>query len=1834
MSSRLNIPGMQRRQSKSEVSGSPTDSVSDHYAGREQGNEESPGPGDKPQGVSSISCSATHADGIEEMVITSIQATDVALGLRRVPAGFYTIVRHSALEWRTENKRSSVSHDLVEWSGPIPIPSDLSATICFEVYASFEFQPMLGAGEQLRDLSINVEQLLNRSAKDVPFTLLPKDGDVASPCSSILVTINRQKCMRSNSSGSKVLGPHCTATESRGQLEDATNQGHSALSRYRKYGGKQDLERSIEQLDLALSICPLDDHCLAAAQSNLAMAKFIFCQVEDANTSLEVPLNLYRDALAARPVGHLDRPSTLVQLAMVHFARLEKQTDEVEKARAEALLHEATELSSTDSHENRTAALVLQLFARCRRGPVQADEQESTLGLTDEDPWISSAQLMHRFEEFGDFANLQQAITVLEELVRSTSVSDDRYSGLLGNLGAASWYRFDDLEELSDLEDAISRLRDAVDLTPHGHPHKPDLLSNLGSAFLARFEHLGELMDLEDAISRFRDAIDLTPHGHLQKPSLFNNLGSCLFTRFELFGELGDLGDAISTLRSAVDITPHGHPDKPSRLHNLGNSFLARFECLRELSDLEDAISSQRSAADLTPDARFKRLGDLSDLEDAISRQRDVVDLTPHGHPHKHSRLNNLGSSLFTRFERLGQPSDLEDAISTFKNAADLTPHDYPHWPAYLTNLGNPFVARFELLGELSDLEYAISTLRNAVDLTPHGNPDKPIRLNDLGNSFVTRFERLGELSDLEHAISTLRDAVDLIPHDHLDKPSCLNDLGNSFFTRFERLGELGDLEDAISMLRDAVDITPRGHPHKPRYCNNLGTSFFARFERFGDLGDLEDAISRQKDAVDLTHGNPHEPSFLNNLGNSFRARFERLGELGDLEDSISTLRNATDLIPHGHPDKPSCLNDLGNSLDGISRQRDAVDLTPDGHLHKASLVNNLGTSFCARFERLGRLSDLEDAISTLRDAVNLAPHDHPDKSNRLNNLGNAFLTRFERVGEMSDLEDSISTLRDADKLSPHGHPDKPTRLNNLGNSFLTRFERLGELSDLEDAISTLRDAVELTPPGHPHKPSFLNNLASSFRIRFERLGELMDLKDVISRLTDAVDLTPHGHPHKPSCLNSLANSFLTRFERLGELSVLENAISRYRDAVDLTPLEHPEKPRRLGNLGGSLFARFQRLGELSDLEDAISTLRDAADLTPHGHPHNPRLLNNLGNSFKARFERLGKLSDLEDAISRHRDAVDLTPHGHLEKIRYLNNLGNSLVTHFERLGELSDIEQAISSHSRAASAPIGPASLRFLASQNWISSARRIHHQSLLDAYSVAIALLPQLAWIGLSFNRRYSELMRGADVVREAAAAALDSEFRETVVEWLEQGRSIVWGELSQLRNTYDELSSAHPDHARRLQELSTALEDASAVRERSLSAFFELTQDAGHRATQSFLQETHRHRTLAIERDKLLHEIRGFPGFERFLLYKEFSRLRASAHSGPVVILNAAETRCDALIVLADVDRVIHVPLPNFTLKQSTGLQIMLERLLGHARGRATRGGISWEYLLSVLWNGVVKPVLDALAFTTSGDLSRIFWCPTGPFVFLPIHAAGSYDARHSQPGHTVSDFVVSSYAPTLSILALSPNFSTAPCGDLRLLTVRQPPSDGLFHLPGVATELEHIKSVIRNSPLARTTLLESSAGTVEEVFSLMKEADWVHFACHGIQDVTNPTHSGLCLADRRRLKLRDIIALARPRGGLAFLSACQTAMGDERLTDEAIHITAGMLFAGYGGVIGTMWSISDKLAPDVARDVYGQLFRSGTRPDYRDAAQALHDAIGRLRRSNASFVEWLPFIHVGL
>jgi len=65
---------------------------------------------------------------------------------------------------------------------------------------------------------------------------------------------------------------------------------------------------------------------------------------------------------------------------------------------------------------------------------------------------------------------------------------------------------------------------------------------------------------------------------------------------------------------------------------------------------------------------------------------------------------------------------------------------------------------------------------------------------------------------------------------------------------------------------------------------------------------------------------------------------------------------------------------------------------------------------------------------------------------------------------------------------------------------------------------------------------------------------------------------------------------------------------------------------------------------------------------------------------------------------------------------------------------------------------------------------------------------------------------------------------------------------------------------------------------------------------------------------------------------------------------------------------------------------------------------------------------------------------------------------------------------------------------------------------------------------------------------------------------------------------------------------------------KLADEAVHVTGAFHMAGYAHVIGTLWSVDDEIAAEVARDIYGGLTsHASSAPDAAPAALALHRAV---------------------
>ena len=264
-------------------------------------------------------------------------------------------------------------------------------------------------------------------------------------------------------------------------------------------------------------------------------------------------------------------------------------------------------------------------------------------------------------------------------------------------------------------------------------------------------------------------------------------------------------------------------------------------------------------------------------------------------------------------------------------------------------------------------------------------------------------------------------------------------------------------------------------------------------------------------------------------------------------------------------------------------------------------------------------------------------------------------------------------------------------------------------------------------------------------------------------------------------------------------------------------------------------------------------------------------------------------------------------------------------------------------------------------------------------------------------------------------------------------------------------------------------------------------------------------------------------------------------------------------------------------------------------------------------------------------------HIWWCVTGPLAFLPIHAAGVYRETGSV---CISDFAISSYIPSISTL-LDHSKKIPEEAPPRILLISQAKAPDMPLILGVNEETAKLQKLMEGHGL-NVQRLSGEDATVGNVIKEMTSCHWVHLACHATQNHLPPLRSAFHLLDYR-LSLSDIIKLKFPDADLAFLSACQTSAGDKDLSDEAVHLAAGMLAAGYRSVVSTMWSIRDSYGADVAESFYSHLLNRAEEegkpwPDSTGAAHAIHHATQQLRKrlgdGEKSLLIWVPYVHFGI
>jgi CHAT domain-containing protein len=170
------------------------------------------------------------------------------------------------------------------------------------------------------------------------------------------------------------------------------------------------------------------------------------------------------------------------------------------------------------------------------------------------------------------------------------------------------------------------------------------------------------------------------------------------------------------------------------------------------------------------------------------------------------------------------------------------------------------------------------------------------------------------------------------------------------------------------------------------------------------------------------------------------------------------------------------------------------------------------------------------------------------------------------------------------------------------------------------------------------------------------------------------------------------------------------------------------------------------------------------------------------------------------------------------------------------------------------------------------------------------------------------------------------------------------------------------------------------------------------------------------------------------------------------------------------------------------------------------------------------------------------------------------------------------VISSYTPTLTTL-LRAQRSVKPLARAHLallLIAEKRAHESLAIIPGVDVEIQDIAAI---ATLHNMKIIDQVMGstTIAQTSKNLNAANIIHLACHGVQDHQDATKSGFCLGDGR-LTISELMRLDIKDGFLAFLSACETAKGSDEQPDQAMHLAAAMLFAGFKSVIATMWLVT--------------------------------------------------------
>jgi CHAT domain-containing protein len=532
----------------------------------------------------------------------------------------------------------------------------------------------------------------------------------------------------------------------------------------------------------------------------------------------------------------------------------------------------------------------------------------------------------------------------------------------------------------------------------------------------------------------------------------------------------------------------------------------------------------------------------------------------------------------------------------------------------------------------------------------------------------------------------------------------------------------------------------------------------------------------------------------------------------------------------------------------------------------------------------------------------------------------------------------------------------------------------------------------------------------------------------------------------------------------------------------------------------------------MEDLEEAITCHREVITLRPPGDPDRCSSIINICDTLLAGYHSLSTVDDLKQVIVHLSDARNDLPANHPWQTEIKSRLALVNLVDYNASTALEDNQHVVSTaftlFEEAANHPTATARARFQAALHWRQEARHLKHHSILLAYSKVLTLLDRCL-VAIPTTELQQQFLRTNNLVprylaSDAASSAIDAGQLETAVEFLEQGRAILWSKMRGYRHPLKDLHDVDRQLAEHFQILSGQLESLATFSEleRSMSSVDSVRVDTVRSTL--FDARVRNHRRLSEEWDSVVERIRQIDQFKDFLQPVPFTTLQSAAKEGPVIIVNISKYRSDAIIICSTGPPSL-IPLHHASPEKVTQLSGQLFDALGSNSPKDTL------HVLRILWDSIISPVRNQLAESGIAEESRIWWSPTSEFCGLPLHAAGPY-ARGQK---NLPDIYTSSYTTSLLSLikARTPNVSSDSEPVIPRLLVMGQPGDNLSEIDMLPEVREEIRCI--HSLGDFVDVLATGEASRQSVLSQLRQHKWIHFSCHGLMAIKKSSHSNLIL-----------------------------------------------------------------------------------------------------------------------